>query len=409
MPSDVMRVSAIIAAGGRGTRVGADRPKQFLEIGGRSLLDLSVSAIAASLRVHDIVVAVPTDHLEDVRSRLGETGKPVAVVAGGRRRQDSVANALRHVAPGSDIVVVHDAARPFVTPGLINRTIDAAAAYGAAIAALPARDTVKQASAGLVEGSHVVHATLRREEIFLAQTPQAFRREVLERAFEVAGALDATDEAMLAERAGFQVHLVPGDPDNVKVTTAHDVAQARARITSAEAEAGAGAGQDVGARLLAGLRVGTGYDLHRLVPGRPLVLGGVRIPFDRGLEGHSDADIVCHAVTDALLGAAAAGDIGRLFPDTDERWKGADSLALLRTAVGHLSSRGYRVANVDVTIIAQQPKLQPHVEAMRANLAQALQIDPGAVSVKGKTNEQVDSMGRGESMACHAVALLVRG
>jgi 2-C-methyl-D-erythritol 4-phosphate cytidylyltransferase/2-C-methyl-D-erythritol 2,4-cyclodiphosphate synthase len=416
MRSDVMRVSAIIAAGGRGTRAGADRPKQFLEIAGRSLLDLTVAAIAASRRVDDIVVAVPADHLEAIRSRLRDAGKPVAVVAGGRRRQDSVANALGHVSPESDIVVVHDAARPFVTQEVIDRTIDAAATYGAAIAAIPARDTVKQASAFLVEGSHVVQTTLRREEIFLAQTPQAFRRHVLERAFEVAGALDATDEAMLAERAGVQVHLVPGDPANIKVTTPADFETARTRAASLTPEDRSPASAEASRPAPRALslepstfRIGTGYDLHRLVSGRPLILGGVRIPFDRGLEGHSDADIVCHAVTDALLGAAATGDIGQRCPDTDERWRDADSLALLRAAVDDLSARGYRVGNVDVTVIAQQPKLLPYLESMRTNLAAALRVDAGAVSVKGKTNEQMDSMGRGESMACHAVALLVAG
>lgn len=154
------------------------------------------------------------------------------------------------------------------------------------------------------------------------------------------------------------------------------------------------------------LRIGTGYDLHRLVPGRPLILGGVTIPFELGLDGHSDADILCHAVTDAVLGAAAVGDIGRLFPDTEPRWKGADSLALLAGAAAHLHASGYRVVNVDATVIAQRPKLVPHVDAMRANLARALTLEIGQVSVKGKTNEQLDSMGRGESMACHAVALI---
>ena len=156
------------------------------------------------------------------------------------------------------------------------------------------------------------------------------------------------------------------------------------------------------------LRVGNGYDLHRLVEGRPLILAGVTIPFERGLDGHSDADIVCHAVTDAVLGATAIGDIGRLFPDTDPKWKGADSMALLRGAMMHVHAAGYRVSNVDVTVIAQKPKLLPYLQAMRANLAAALQVEVGSVSVKGKTNEGVDSMGRGEAMACHAVALITR-
>jgi len=154
------------------------------------------------------------------------------------------------------------------------------------------------------------------------------------------------------------------------------------------------------------MRIGNGYDLHRLVAGRPLILAGVTIPFELGLDGHSDADIVCHAVTDAVLGAAGAGDIGRMFPDTDPQWKGADSIKLLQGAVAKIRETGYRVSNIDVTVIAQKPKLLPHLDAMRANLAAALGVDPSAVSVKGKTNEGVDSMGRGESMACHAVALI---
>ena len=197
---------------------------------------------------------------------------------------------------------------------------------------------------------------------------------------------------MLAERAGIPVHLVAGDPSNIKVTTAADLEWARQRSPLPAPR----------------FRIGTGYDLHRLVTGRPLILAGVTIPFELGLDGHSDADIVCHAVTDAVLGAAAIGDIGRLFPDTDPQWQGADSIALLRGAVAHMHAAGYRVSNIDVTVIAQQPKLLPYLMAMRENLAAALQVDVAAVSVKGKTNEGVDSMGRGEAMACHAAALIER-
>jgi 2-C-methyl-D-erythritol 4-phosphate cytidylyltransferase/2-C-methyl-D-erythritol 2,4-cyclodiphosphate synthase len=277
-----------------------------------------------------------------------------------------------------------------VSAALIGATIDAAVAHGAAIAALPVRDTVKQAGGDRTAPSRPVTGTLPREDIFLAQTPQTFRREVLARALTAGAQRDVTDEAMLVEAQGQAVFLVQGEATNVKITTQDDLDWARRH----EVQAGA-------------MRVGTGYDLHRLVEGRPLILGGVRIPFERGLDGHSDADIVCHAVTDALLGAAAAGDIGRLFPDTDPQWKDADSLRLLEAAVAHLHRVGFRVSNVDVTVIAQRPKLLPHLDAMRANLASALQVPADAVSIKGKTNEQVDSMGRGESMACHAVAMVV--
>jgi 2-C-methyl-D-erythritol 4-phosphate cytidylyltransferase/2-C-methyl-D-erythritol 2,4-cyclodiphosphate synthase len=407
-----MRVAAIIAAGGRGVRLGADRPKQFLELGGRSILDLSIDALAASDRIHDIVVAVPLDHLEAVKAAWSGDGRPegegfssrrptpVTFVAGGARRQDSVGNAFAHTSAAADIVVIHDAARPFVTPAVIGRTIDAAERHGAAIAAIAVRDTVKQAGAGAADGSRPITATVPRESIFLAQTPQAFRRDVLGRALAAGADVDATDEAMLVERLGLPVHIVDGDPGNVKITTPEDLATAKAIALQKTARS---EGDGFSHRQI---RIGNGYDLHRLVAGRPLILAGVTIPFELGLDGHSDADIICHAVTDAVLGAAAIGDIGRLFPDTDSEWKGADSVQLLRGAMKHVHAAGYRVSNVDVTVIAQRPKLLPYLQAMRENLALALDVDVAAVSVKGKTNEGVDSMGRGEAMACHVVALL---
>jgi 2-C-methyl-D-erythritol 2,4-cyclodiphosphate synthase len=206
--------------------------------------------------------------------------------------------------------------------------------------------------------------------------------------------VEATDEATLAERAGHAVQLVDGDSRNVKITTPDDFALAE-RWLSPQPDAG-------------GVRVGHGYDLHRLVPGRPLILGGVTVPFGKGLLGHSDADVVCHALTDAVLGAAGAGDIGRHFPDTDAAWKNADSVWLLRQAAEVVRARGFGVVNVDVTVIAQAPKLAPFVGAMIERLADALGCDASCVSVKGKTNEGVDSMGAGESIAAHAVALLAR-
>jgi 2-C-methyl-D-erythritol 4-phosphate cytidylyltransferase/2-C-methyl-D-erythritol 2,4-cyclodiphosphate synthase len=401
-----MRVSALIAAGGRGVRLGAGQPKQFLELAGRPMLDLSIDALTASPRIDEIVVALPASHVAEAATSWNDrSSKPVRFVEGGRRRQDSVARAFAGASAAAEIIVIHDAARPFVSGAVIERTIDAAAAHGAAIAAIPVRDTVKQASAALVEGSHVVEATLRREEIFLAQTPQAFRREILAAAFAASGDLDASDEALLVERAGFAVHLVPGDPANVKVTTPEDLEAARERAESFASET---ANPPVAWSAMPLVRIGTGYDLHRLVEGRPLILGGVAIPFEKGLAGHSDADILCHAVTDAVLGAAAMGDIGRLFPDTDPRWKGADSVGMLREAVAEARTAGFAVSTVDATIIAERPKLVAHLGAMRANLAKALGVEPWSVSVKAKTNEGMDSMGRGESMACHAVALVVK-
>jgi 2-C-methyl-D-erythritol 4-phosphate cytidylyltransferase/2-C-methyl-D-erythritol 2,4-cyclodiphosphate synthase len=314
------------------------------------------------------------------------------VVTGGARRQDSVAEGFAAVSAGASVILVHDAARPFVSGDVIDRAIDGALAGGAVVPAVPVHDTVKQ----VVPGDTRVVGTLPRETLFLAQTPQAFRRDVLAAAID-AGRRGAsgTDEAMLAEQAGHDVRLVAGDDANVKITTAADLERARAISLVDRAPAPA-------------FRIGTGYDLHVFAAGRPLVLGGVRIPYDRGLRGHSDADAVCHAVTDAILGAANLGDIGRLFPDTDPRYQDADSLVLLADAAGRVQAAGWLVVNVDVVVIAERPKIGPHAAAMQASLAATLGVEPGAIAIKGKTNEGVDATGRGEALAVHAVALIAR-
>jgi 2-C-methyl-D-erythritol 4-phosphate cytidylyltransferase/2-C-methyl-D-erythritol 2,4-cyclodiphosphate synthase len=243
---------------------------------------------------------------------------------------------------------------------------------------------------------------MARESVFLAQTPQAFRRGVLAEAVALGrSGAEGTDEAALAEQAGHRVRIVVGSARNMKVTTADDLAIAEALAHGIDP-------QPAGDRGLPDMRVGSGYDLHRLVEGRPLILGGVAIPFDRGLAGHSDADALCHAVTDAILGAASQGDIGQHFPDSDTRWMGASSIVLLRRATAIVAGAGYRVVNVDATIIAERPTLGPFRAAMAAGLAAALGVEPSAVSVKSKTNEGVDAAGRGDAIAVHAVALLQR-
>ena len=383
-----MHVSAIIAAAGRGTRFGSGAPKQLLALAGRPILQRSVDAFVQCDLVSSIVVALPAELASDPPLYLRSATKPISIVAGGERRQDSVARAFAAAQDRADIIAIHDAARPLVSEAVIRRTIEAAAEHGAAIAAMQARDTVKRRD---IHGG--IAETLPRDEIHLAQTPQAFRVGVLRDALALAD--DVTDEASLAERAGHHVRLVEGDPWNLKITTPNDLEMAERLLAPRMSPAA--------------FRIGNGYDLHRLVAGRPLVLGGVRIPFDKGLQGHSDADAVCHAVTDAVLGAAGAGDIGRHFPDTDPAWRGANSLELLRRMFDLVRADGYTVVNVDIVVIAQQAKVAPHADAMRRNLASALSCDASRVSVKGKTNEGVDSMGAGESIAVHAVVLLERG
>jgi len=390
-----MHVTAIIAAGGRGARLGAAEPKQLLAVGGRPMLERSVRTFLEHPGIDDVLVALPPSLVADPPAYLRSPGKPLRIVAGGERRQDSVANACREIAAGSDLIVIHDAARPFASADLITRTIAAAAESGAALAAVASRDTVKRAS-GPAEAGHyrIVAETLSRDTIFLAQTPQAFRRDVLQAALALSGreGVDATDEAALVERSGHPVRLVEGEATNIKITTPEDLLMAEA-IARGAAPARTG-------------RAGLGYDLHRLAEGRPLILGGVTIPSDRGALGHSDADVVCHAVTDAILGAACLGDIGRHFPDSDPRWKDASSIDLLTRVATLVREAGFEVGNVDVTVILEAPKIRDHVDAMRAAVARAIGIDPARVSVKGKTNEGVDALGRGEAVAAHAIALI---
>ena len=387
-----MFVSAIIAAGGRGERLGGSEPKPLRTIAGRTLLERSIEPFDASDRIDEIVLVLSAELMETPLEVLQSVGTPLRMVPGGERRQDSVAAGLGVIAPRSDIVVVHDAARPFCTTELIGRTIDAAFETGAAISALPAVDTVKEGQ--LEDGLAVVRSTLAREQIYLAQTPQAFRVGVLRDAVARGRENDeATDEASLAERAGYPVRLVPGDPNNIKITSEADLSLAR-RIAGDSGPSG----------LMQ--RVGIGYDVHRFVEGRRLVLGGVHIPGPRGLLGHSDADAVCHAITDAILGAANAGDIGRHFPDDDPQWKDASSTELLRQAVTLIHSLGFAVNNVDVVVVAEWPKIQSVAGEMQQRLAEVLLVAPDRVSVKGKTGEGVGAVGRGEAVVVHAIASL---
>jgi 2-C-methyl-D-erythritol 4-phosphate cytidylyltransferase/2-C-methyl-D-erythritol 2,4-cyclodiphosphate synthase len=420
-----MHVTAIIAAGGRGHRFGNAEPKQLLSIGGRPILERSIAAFAWHPSIDAIVVALPQELADQPPAYLqsAQTSarhgivKPLSVVPGGARRQDSVANAFAAADRQSDVIVIHDAARPFASADLISRTVAAAAESGAAVAAVQSRDTVKRATrppdsrgsspaevrgASVVSGfSRTVIETLARDTIYLAQTPQAFQRDVLRRALEIGArnGVDATDEAALVELAGLPVRLVDGDAWNIKITTAGDMTLGEAIAAAQVAPRTAHLAPRTG-------RAGTGYDLHRLVAGRPLILGGVTIPAERGALGHSDADVVCHAVTDAILGAAGLGDIGRQFPDSDPRWKDANSIGLLQNVVALVRAQGFEVGNVDVTVILEAPKIRDHVDAMRASIAAALGIDVARVSVKGKTNEGVDAVGRGEAIAAHAIALI---
>jgi 2-C-methyl-D-erythritol 2,4-cyclodiphosphate synthase len=367
-----MNALAILVAAGRGERMGGDRPKAFLALAGEPLLLHSARAFEASPGVGDLVAVVPRDEIEHARAILAPLRKLRAVVAGGARRQDSVGEGMKQAADGFDgVVLVHDA-------------------DGAALPVLPMVDTVKRVRDGAVA------ETLDRSELYGAQTPQGFRFPLLARAYQQAGkdGVTVTDEAMAVERIGAKVAAVAGSARNEKITTPEDLARAEDRARRA---AGGTAPR---------YRTGTGFDAHRLVAGRKLMLGGVEVPSDRGLEGHSDGDCLIHAVCDALLGAAALGDMGQHFPSSDARWKGVPSRAFLEQVSALLGRRGFAVENLDATVIAQAPALGPHLPAMSDSLRQTLGLREGVVSVKAKSTDHLGALGRGEGIAAQAVVLL---
>jgi len=312
------------------------------------------------------------------------------VVAGGASRQESVYHGVQAVPEEIPLVAVHDGARPLILPDQITACVEAAAQVGGALLAIPVTDTLKE-----VDPDGRVCRTLDRSHVWRAQTPQVFRRGWLLEAHRRAAAEghQATDCCDLLERLGYPVQVVPGSPENIKITSPQDFAVAERILRERN-------GQEPG---MAGVRVGFGYDVHRLAPGRALVLGGVRIPYDRGLEGHSDADVLLHALADALLGAVAAGDIGRLFPPTDPAYRDADSRLFLRRAGECVRERGMCILAVDATLMAEAPKIAPYVPKMRALIAETLQIELDRVSVKATTTEGMGYTGRGEGMAAQAV------
>jgi len=378
------RVTGILAAGGSGLRAGV--AKQWLALGGETVLRRAARVLADCPLVDEVVAVVPRGEEERGLAELDGLGKPTRAVAGGPARADSVRNGLA-AAAGAEVVLIHDAARPFATAGLAGRVAEAAARDGAALAAVRVTDTVKRAGDAAADR---VAETLDRKVLWLAQTPQGFRRDLLVRAYQAAGAeaSRATDECALVERLGAPVTLVPGEPGNFKITGPEDVERARAALESPVA-------------------VGLGYDTHRFAPGRKLVLGGVEFEGD-GLLGHSDADACAHAIGDAVLGAVGLGDIGRHFPDTDPRWKGISSLVILREIARLAAERGWRVGNCDVTLAAKRPKIAPRAGEMCARLAEALGVSAAQVNVKATTGEGMGFVGREEGIAAHAVALLVR-
>ena len=369
-------VTAIVVAAGASRRMGFDKLSYRLP-DGRTVLETSCAALAAHPAITQLVLVCGGNRAA-CEAIAAACPKPCAVVQGGATRADSVRNGL--AAATGELVAIHDAARPFVSESVITAALTAAAETGAAAPAVPVKDTVKVA-----DPSGRVLDTPDRATLYAVQTPQCFRRALYTRALAAVTGEKArlvTDDCSLFELAGLPVRLTEGDYANYKITTKEDLQKEKT------------------------MRIGHGYDVHRLVEDRKLIMGGVEIPYEKGLLGHSDADVLLHAVMDAVLGAAALGDIGGMFPDGDERWRGADSLHLLEQVAARLAENGWEVGNVDATVLAQAPKLAPYIPEMRRRLANAMGIDAAQVSVKATTEEHLGFTGAGEGMACHAVALL---
>jgi 2-C-methyl-D-erythritol 4-phosphate cytidylyltransferase/2-C-methyl-D-erythritol 2,4-cyclodiphosphate synthase len=387
-------VHALILAAGSGVRFGSP-DKLWQPLGGKPLWWHALWCLLTHPKVSGATLVVAPG--DEARFRAASMPAVEAVGdkhvqvkgVGGATRQQSVYNGLQAIPPQTEWIAVHDAARPMVSHALLDRLLACAYQHGAAIPVLPLHDTLKR-----ITSDGQVEQTLPREGVYRVQTPQIFRADWLREAHRHAaetGYENATDDASLLEWAGYPVYAVPGDPLNLKITTPDDYAMLL-RLTAIPMQ----------------IRTGIGYDIHPLVEGRRLVLGGVEIEHARGLKGHSDADVVLHAICDALLGAAALGDIGQHFPNTDPRYRDISSLKLLRQVHQMVSAQGWQIAHLDATILAEAPRLAPYIPQMRARIADTLQLQPDQVSLKATTNEGLDAVGAQQAIACYALATLYR-
>ncbi len=377
---DNKKVYAIIGAAGSGKRMAAPLPKQFLKIGSKTILETTVEKFAGLPIIDQVIIVTAEEYrrfcCQFFHEQIAE-GR-THVICGGQERQDSIYQAVGYLdsigAAEDSLVLIHDGVRPYVSGDLIRRVAERAAAEGAAVAAVPPKDTIR----------HIDEGTLDRSRLWCVQTPQGFQFSILKEAFDRAfqDGFYGTDDAGLVERIGKRIGIVEGEHTNIKITTPEDLTVEQ--------------------------RIGTGFDVHRLTENRKLILGGVEIPFEKGLLGHSDADVLLHALMDAMLGAAALGDIGKLFPDNDDSYKDISSLKLLEKTGRAVAEAGYSLGNADVTIICQRPRLAGYIDEMRANIAKVLDVSIDKVSVKATTTEKLGFAGRGEGIAAEAVCLLRR-
>lgn len=380
-----MNVSAIIAAAGSGSRMGTD--KMLASLCGKPVILRTAEVISSIPRVDEVIIVASKNNIAEIRLILAaaQLEADVRVIEGGSMRGESSLQGIRSAK--NERVLIHDGARPLVKAESIERCIDDAEKFGSAALGVTLKDTVKKCENGFIS------ETVPRTNTVLIQTPQIFRRSEILKAYESYDPSTDTDDCSVAERFGIHIRVTCGDYENIKLTTPDDMLRAEAIINKRNGGNG-------------GMRIGSGYDSHRLTHGRKLIIGGVDIPFDKGLYGHSDADVLLHAIIDALFGACALGNIGSHFPDSDERYRGASSLALLKETADILKNEGFSVSNIDATVIIQKPKMAPYIDEMRKNISGTLGIDICRVSVKAKTNERMGFTGRGEGVEAHAVALV---
>ncbi len=374
-------VSAIIVAAGRSSRMGGVN-KMSLYVGGIPVLARTVKAFDACESVSEIIVVCPPDKFEETKSLLPVCSKPLKIIGGGKTRSRSVANGVGACDERTGYFAIHDGARPFVSVDLVKATIAGAVEKGACAPGVAVSDTVKR-----VDGSGFITETVSRDGLIRVQTPQVFKKDIYLAALQAGG--EETDDCALAEKAGFPVLIIPGEETNIKITTMADISRAG----------------EIAQRIKQ-TRVGHGYDVHRMVEGRELVLCGVKIPYKKGLLGHSDADVAVHALCDALLGAAALGDIGLWFSDSDPKYKDIDSLVLLDEVCRMLSEKLFEIENIDITIICQAPKLRLYIDEMRTIIASRTAVDGSCVNVKATTEEGLGFTGDGSAVAAHAVVMI---
>ena len=373
-------VAAVIVGAGSSARMKTD--KMMLNILGQSVIERTVRVFSKSGLFDEIILVTSKKNEENFKELFKD--KNIKIVLGGETRAQSVLNGVKCAT--SNFVMIHDGARPLVTVDIIKNVLDRALEFKASACAVKCKDSVKTVEEGFIK------STVKRESIMLMQTPQCFEKEILFRAYEKSDGAE-TDDCEILEKTGAKIKIVEGSYENIKLTTKEDILVAESIIRKREGQVNT-------------MRVGTGFDTHQLTEDRPLIIGGVKIPYEKGLLGHSDADVLIHAVIDALFGAAALGDIGTHFPDKDEKYKGISSMLLLKEAGNLVKKEGYGVENIDTTIIIQSPKMAPYIDEMRKNISCALDTDISKISIKAKTNEKMGFTGRGEGVEARATVLL---